>query len=210
MCMFHVSPIRVHLIPILQCDIATILILISAWVRYAGTPRSLSKGGAYSLIIFGQVGKHSRFVPSLFPLMLSSGTVRHFATNIPDSSPQILRTVVRPEWPHDRDNDYIDRYIFLFREAESPLTWARLSESHRWWVRSATITRIPGYAQVGTCYTPSFTAASTPTWQATSKILALAVISTAIVPLGLLIVEAPPTPPCKDLSSSNIVPGTES
>jgi hypothetical protein len=119
--MFRVSSTRVHLlIPLVQCDIATILILVSAWVRYAGTPRTLPKGGAYSLIIIGQVGKHSRTLSSILPLMLSSGTVRCFATGIPDSSPQILRTVVRPEWPHDRDNDHIDRHTFLFRKAESP------------------------------------------------------------------------------------------
>jgi hypothetical protein len=32
--------------------------------------------------------------PSSLLLMLSSGAVRHFATSIPDFSPQILRTVV--------------------------------------------------------------------------------------------------------------------
>ncbi|KAI0268875.1 MFS general substrate transporter [Gloeopeniophorella convolvens] len=36
------------------CDIATVALLISAWVRYAGTARSLSKSGAYALIILGQ------------------------------------------------------------------------------------------------------------------------------------------------------------
>ncbi|KAH9993244.1 hypothetical protein BJV77DRAFT_999502 [Russula vinacea] len=37
------------------CDIATALILLSAWVRFAGTSRSLPKGGAYALILFGQL-----------------------------------------------------------------------------------------------------------------------------------------------------------
>ncbi|KAI0268881.1 MFS general substrate transporter [Gloeopeniophorella convolvens] len=36
------------------CDIATVSLLLSAWVRYAGTARSLSKHGAYALIILGQ------------------------------------------------------------------------------------------------------------------------------------------------------------
>jgi MFS transporter, FLVCR family, MFS-domain-containing protein 7 len=40
------------------------------------------------------------------------------------------------------------------------------------------------------------------TWHATSKILALSIISTVVVPLGLLIVEAPPTPPSRDSLSS--------
>jgi len=37
-----------------SCDVATALVLLSAWIRYAGTSRSLSRGGAYSLIIIGQ------------------------------------------------------------------------------------------------------------------------------------------------------------
>ena len=50
-----------------QCDIATCLLLLSAWVRYAGTARSLSKGGAYAFIIIGQVGKiiHETLPPAL-------------------------------------------------------------------------------------------------------------------------------------------------
>lgn len=74
------------LILLVQCDVATALLLLSAWIRYAGTSRSLSKGGAYSLIIIGQVGKQSK-ISSLSLLMLSSGIVRHFATGIPDFSP---------------------------------------------------------------------------------------------------------------------------
>ena len=65
--MFRVSFTRVHfLIPLVQCDIATILILVSAWVRYAGTPRTLSKGGAYSLIIIGQVGNIPEHSPPYY------------------------------------------------------------------------------------------------------------------------------------------------
>jgi hypothetical protein len=65
--MFYISFHAVHpLISLVQCDIATVLMLLSAWVRYAGTSRSLSKGGAYFLIIIGQVGKKSR--NSLLPL----------------------------------------------------------------------------------------------------------------------------------------------
>jgi hypothetical protein len=45
----------IHLV---QCDIAAVVLLLSAWVRYAGTARSLPKGGAYALIIIGQVGMH--------------------------------------------------------------------------------------------------------------------------------------------------------
>jgi MFS transporter, FLVCR family, MFS-domain-containing protein 7 len=57
-CVCFVSFYAVYtLILLVQCDIATALLLLSAWVRYAGTSRSLSKGGAYSLIFIGQVGK---------------------------------------------------------------------------------------------------------------------------------------------------------
>ena len=84
----------VHLlISTLQCDIATLLLLLSAWVRYAGTARTLSKGGAYTLIIIGQVGKTTL---KSFPrrLILSSGTFCSFPTSIPDFGTEILRTVV--------------------------------------------------------------------------------------------------------------------
>ena len=39
------------------------------------------------------------------------------------------------------------------------------------------------------------------TWHATFKILVLAVITTAVIPVDFLIPEAPPTPPCRDPSS---------
>lgn len=35
--------------------IGTVFLIASAWVRYAGTIRSLSSGGAYALLIIGQV-----------------------------------------------------------------------------------------------------------------------------------------------------------
>ena len=84
----------VHLlISTLQCDIATLLLLLSAWIRYAGTAQTLSKGGAYTLIIIGQVGKTTL---KSFPrrLILSSGTFCSFPTSIPDFSTEIFRTVV--------------------------------------------------------------------------------------------------------------------
>lgn|SRR6266478_2319406 len=88
MCMIYVLFHVVHLlIPLVQCDIATATLLLSAWVRYTGTSRSLSKGGAYSFIIIGQVGKKYSELPLLLFLIHSLGTVRHFATSIPDFSP---------------------------------------------------------------------------------------------------------------------------
>ena len=94
---------------------------------------------------------------------------------------------------------------------ESPqLTRVRLSESSRWWVRPATVTHIFGYPQFGTCTFSYLLAVTMSTWHATSKILALAIISTAVVPLGLLIAEAPPTPPSRDSLSSHIILWSES
>jgi hypothetical protein len=67
MCMDGVSSDAVHLlISTVQCNIATLLLLSSAWVRYAGTTRSLSKGGAYAFIITAQVGKAT--LPPVFVL----------------------------------------------------------------------------------------------------------------------------------------------
>lgn len=54
------------------------------------------------------------------------------------------------------------------------------------------------------------TAVSMSTWHGTSKILALAIISTAVVPLDLLIAEAPPTPPSRDSLSSYVILWSES
>ena len=54
------------------------------------------------------------------------------------------------------------------------------------------------------------TAVSMSTWHSTSKILALAIISTTVVPLGLFIVEAPPTPPSRDSLSSCVILWSES
>lgn len=60
------------LILLVQCDVATALILLSAWIRYAGTSRSLSKGGAYSLIIIGQVGKNPKTPLFYLPCFLQA------------------------------------------------------------------------------------------------------------------------------------------
>lgn len=46
---------RCNLTSFIQCHIATFSLLLSAWVRYAGTGRSLPKHGAYALVIIGQV-----------------------------------------------------------------------------------------------------------------------------------------------------------
>nr|GAT57653.1 MFS general substrate transporter [Mycena chlorophos] len=37
------------------CDIGAVCMVVSAWIRYAGTPRSLSPGGAYALLIVAQI-----------------------------------------------------------------------------------------------------------------------------------------------------------
>ncbi|KAF8894114.1 major facilitator superfamily domain-containing protein [Infundibulicybe gibba] len=37
------------------CDIGAVALVFSAWIRYAGTSRSLSSGGAYALLFLGQL-----------------------------------------------------------------------------------------------------------------------------------------------------------
>ncbi|KAF7321286.1 MFS general substrate transporter [Mycena kentingensis (nom. inval.)] len=37
------------------CDLGAIMLVLSAWIRYAGTIHGLSRGGAYALIFLGQV-----------------------------------------------------------------------------------------------------------------------------------------------------------
>ena len=46
---------RFHDLGNLQCDVGAVCLIVSAWVRYAGTAPSLSPNGAYALLIFGQV-----------------------------------------------------------------------------------------------------------------------------------------------------------
>ena len=38
-----------------QCDLGSICLILAAWIRYAGTARSLSGNRAYALLIIGQV-----------------------------------------------------------------------------------------------------------------------------------------------------------
>lgn len=39
----------------IQCYIGGVLLIIASWVRYAGTAKTLSVGGAYTLVIISQV-----------------------------------------------------------------------------------------------------------------------------------------------------------
>ena len=48
----------------MECYIGGALLTVAAWVRYAGTARSLSVGGAYTLILIAQVRTLARFPPS--------------------------------------------------------------------------------------------------------------------------------------------------
>lgn len=40
---------------VLQCEIGAVSLLLSAWIRYSGTPRSLTTDQAYGLLMLGQV-----------------------------------------------------------------------------------------------------------------------------------------------------------
>jgi len=150
-CVCFVSLYAVYLLILLvQCDIATALILLSAWIRYAGTSRSLSKGGAYSLIIIGQVGKIRTPYPSHSSCFLQA------LSAISQPVYQILAPKYSERWFDLKGRTTATMIISIgtdaFRGMKFPqLTRARLSESSRWWVRSATVTHIFGYPQVGTC-----------------------------------------------------------
>lgn len=120
------------------CDIATALVLLSAWIRYAGTSRSLSKGGAYSLIIIGQA--------------LSAIS-------------QPVYQILAPK--------YSERWFDLKGRTTATMIISIAN---------------PVGGGLGQLLSPIFS-------DTRKSILALAIISTAVVPIDLLIVEAPPTPP---------------
>ena len=92
----------------MQCDVSTAILLLSAWIRYAGTAESLPRGGAYALIIIGQVRMVPQTTLPSLCLTPSLGTFCCLATSIPDFSTKIFRTVVRSERPHNRDDDHLD------------------------------------------------------------------------------------------------------
>jgi len=148
----------VHLLTsLVQCDIAAALILLSAWVRYAGTSRSLSQGGAYFLIIIGQVGKAPRTFASPY---LSCFLQALSAISQPVY--QILAPKYSERWFDLKGRTTATMIISIgtgpFLRSGFPTTdSSSLSESSRWWVRSAIGTHILGYAQIGTwtlCHLP--------------------------------------------------------
>jgi len=107
-------------------------------VRYAGTPRTLSKGGAYSFILIGQA--------------LSAIS-------------QPVYQILAPK--------YSERWFDLKGRTTATMIISIAN---------------PIGGGLGQLLSPIFS-------DTRDSILALAVLSTAIAPLGLLIVEAPPTPP---------------
>ncbi|OSD03709.1 MFS general substrate transporter [Trametes coccinea BRFM310] len=58
------------------CYIGAILFVVSAWIRYAGTPTSLSVGGSYALILIGQLISGSA-VP-IFQIVIPSYSQKWF------------------------------------------------------------------------------------------------------------------------------------
>ncbi|KAH9985811.1 MFS general substrate transporter [Russula compacta] len=120
------------------CDIAAVLLLLSAWVRYAGTARSLSIGGAYALIIMGQA--------------LSA-------------VPQTVYQILAPK--------YSERWFDLKGRTTATMIISIAN---------------PIGGALGQLLSPVFS-------DTRKSILALGIISTAVIPIALLIPEAPPTPP---------------
>ena len=200
-CLAHVV---IPLISLVQCDIATILLLLSGWVRYAGTARSLSKGGAYALIILGQVGR----APGNPFLPLSSHGFPQGLSGVTQSAFRILAPKCPEQWFDRKDRitammiTFIGKGLFQLRgipTAESTL-FQRTPSEGRWFRCCHPHSRIRASRCV---HIRSVTVVRMPTWNATSKILLLAIILTAVIPIDLLVFEAPPTPPCMDFSSSN-------
>ncbi|KAI9442617.1 MFS general substrate transporter [Lactarius indigo] len=108
------------------------VLLLSAWVRYAGTARSLSKHGAYTLIIIGQ---------------------------------QPVYQILAPK--------YSERWFDLKGRTTATMIISIAN---------------PIGGGLGQLLSPSFSNTRT-------SILALAIMSTAVVPITFLVLEAPPTPP---------------
>ncbi|KAI0302742.1 MFS general substrate transporter [Russula brevipes] len=120
------------------CDVASVLLLLSAWVRYAGTARSLSKGGAYALIFFGQA--------------LSAVS-------------QPVYQILAPK--------YSERWFDLKGRTTATMLISIAN---------------PIGGALGQLLSPICS-------DTRKSILVLAVMSTVVVPIDLLILEAPPTPP---------------
>ncbi|KAH8994743.1 MFS general substrate transporter [Lactarius hatsudake] len=120
------------------CHLATVVLLLSAWVRYAGTARSLPKRGAYALIIIGQ--GLSAFSQPVYQILAPKYSERWFDLKGRTTATMIV-SIANP---------------------------------------------IGG--GLGQLLSPSFSDTRT-------SILALAIISTVVVPITFLVLEAPPTPP---------------
>jgi MFS transporter, FLVCR family, MFS-domain-containing protein 7 len=153
-CVCYRSSFRQHiLISSVQCDIAAFLLLISGWVRYAGTARSLSKGGAYAFIIIGQVRKSISSSPPPALVLCS----RQALSAVSQPVFQILAPKYSERWFDLKGRTTATMIIsigvkpFLVKTKFSQLTRPRFSESYRRCVGSAAITQFLRYTQVGAC-----------------------------------------------------------
>ncbi|KAI0030798.1 major facilitator superfamily domain-containing protein [Vararia minispora EC-137] len=120
------------------CYLASLCLLISGWIRYAGTAKGLSKNGAYALIILGQ-----------------------FFSGMSQPVYQILAP----------------KYSELWFDLNSRTTATML----------VSIANPIGGA-IGQILSPTFSTVR-------QSILVLAIISTAVIPVVILVPERPPTPP---------------
>jgi len=137
--MAFLTPIVIKRYGLKRCrDVATILLLLSGWIRYAGTARSLSKGGAYALIILGQA--FSGVSSSLYHILAPKYSERWF-----DRKDRTTATMI-------------------------------------------TFIAYPIGGALGQVLSPPFS-------DTRKSILLLAIMSTAVIPIGLVVPEAPPVPP---------------
>lgn len=95
--------------------------LLASWLRYAGTADSLSPTSKYALMLIAQVCS-VQVGASAFILTMLPDDRRHLAAHIPGHRPVVLRDMVRPQLPHDRDNDHRHRCATLTTYSEAALT----------------------------------------------------------------------------------------
>ena len=181
-----------------QIDIGVVALVLSAWIRYAGTSRSLSTSGAYTFLILGQVCKltsdrvfvdfHTQFFASIatpvFQVLGPKYSETWFGLKGRTTATMVMAisSSLRLNFP--------PAFSYLFR---------RLS----CWGCDRTITITPGWQHKTVCSYFYLSSRYDHQFRPTVQILVLGIISTVVFPALFLIGEAPPTPPSQS-SVSNL------
>jgi hypothetical protein len=85
-----------------QCIIASILLTVGSWIRYASTPHSLSPTSSLVLLLIGQV--RSLHLPSGLPINRGLDYIFLFPTDVHHPWLKIFRALVRPKGKSNRYN----------------------------------------------------------------------------------------------------------